>query len=57
MTDTYLYELCDLFVPFLWDIRREGSKVRHTFNCPSSGVWKSLSSSQAGQAFLLDVKD
>lgn len=56
-TYTYWCELYDLRVPFLWDRRREGSKVRHSFNCASSGVWKRLFRSQAGPAFLLDMKD
>lgn len=51
----YVCELCYLFVPILWDVRREGLKVRHTFNC---WLWnlKSLFYSQDGQAILLDMK-
>ena len=54
---TCIYENCvTSIVSFLWDARRDGSK-RHSFSCASSGVGKNLFNSQAGQAFLLDLKD
>lgn len=51
---TYLYELCDLFVLFLWNMRREDFTVRHTFN---SKVWKSLFTHKLDRPFLWDMKD
>lgn len=54
---TCIYENCvTSIVSFLWDARRDGSK-RHAFSCASSGVGRNLFNSQAGQAFLLDLKD
>ena len=40
---TYLCELCDIFVLFLWDTRRKGFKVRQTLN-PGCGRACSLNS-------------